>query len=160
MYFLIDGNNLAGELNLLDEKDFDEIVTDLIRDFIDESKKKAILVFDGNSQMGESFSENGLQIYYSANDSRYQSADDKIVDLAQELDPDEGITLVTSDNEIRIEIEALNREQDRRNDIQLLRCNEFKHSLIKDEDIEEEEDDSLSEKEIENINNELMEEWS
>ena len=158
MYYLIDANNLAGTMGLLEEKDFNEILIDLISDFLDDSRKKVILVFDSNSLMGDSFEEGRLKVIYGPRDEYYQSADDKIIEIAREEDPDEGMALVTNDNEIKDEVGVINKEQNRKNEIILISSDEFKMELGEEEIVSSDED-SLEEGEVEEINNELMEEW-
>ena len=159
MYYLIDGNNLAGELGLLEESDFNEILVDLLADFLEDNRKKVILVFDGNDLMGDSYEEDRLKVIYSPKDEHYQSADDKIVEIIREEDPDEGITLVTNDIEIKDEVGIINKEQNRKNEVLILGSTEFK-SELGEEDENTSSDDELEENEVAEINDELMEEWS
>ena len=158
MYYLIDGNNLAGAMGLLEEKDFNEILIDLILDFLDDNRKKIILVFDSNSLMGDSFEDGHLKVIYGPKDEYYQSADDKIVEIAREEDPDEGMALVTNDNEIKDEVVVINKEQNRKNEIVLIGSDEFRMELGEEEIVPSDKDD-LDGEEVEKINNELMEEW-
>ncbi len=161
MYYLIDGNNLAGAMGILEDRDFDENLIDLILEFLEDNKKKVILVFDGNDLMGESFEEDRLKVLYSPKDDHYQSADDKIVEIAREIDPDEGLILITNDNELREEVQIINREQNRKNDILFTSATEFKMEL--GEEVSEpnlENEDDFSEEEIVEVNEELMAEWS
>ncbi len=158
MYYLIDGNNLAGALGLLEENDFNEILIELLLDFLEDNRKKVILVFDSNSQMGDSFEEDRLKVIYSPRDEHYESADDKIIEIAREKDPDEGMVLVTNDNEIKEEVGIINKEQNRKNEILLISSSEFKMELGEEEIVSSNEDE-LEEEEKERINNELMGEW-
>ena len=158
MYYLIDANNLAGAMDLLEEKDFNEILIDLISDYLEDNRKKVILVFDSNSLMGDIFNDGRLKVIYGPRDEYYQSADDKIVEIAREEDPDEGMILVTNDNEIKDEVSVINKEQNRKNEIILISSDEFKMELREEEIILNTEEE-LGENEVEKINNELMEEW-
>ena len=158
MYYLIDGNNLAGALGLLDESDFNEILIELVEDFLDDNRKKVILVFDSNNSMGDYFEKERLKIIYSPRDKFYESADDKIVELARAEDPDEGLILVTNDIEIKNEIEVINKEQNRRNEIIILGSDEFK-SELGEEDVISNDDEELDDSDVDKINNELMREW-
>ena len=159
MYYLVDGNNVAGAMGLLEEKDFNEILIDLILEFLEDNRKKVILVFDSNETMGDSFEDGRLKVIYGPRDEYYNSADDKIIEIAREEDPDEGIILVTNDNEIKEEVGIINREQNRRNEIVLLSSNDFMVELGEEEPVDENESDELGEDEIEKINDELMAEW-
>lgn len=161
MYYLVDGNNLAGAMGILEDSDFDENLIDLFLEFLEDNKKKVILVFDSNNLMGESFEEDRLKVIYSPRDEHYQSADDKITEIARETDPDEGLVLVTNDNELREEVESINREQNRKNDILLTSSSEFKMEL--GEEVvanNSENEDDFTEEEVIEINEELMVEWS
>ncbi|MDA3840599.1 MAG: NYN domain-containing protein [Patescibacteria group bacterium] len=159
MYYLIDGNNLAGDLGLLEESDFNEILIDLLKDFLEDNRKKVTLVFDSNSQMGDSYEEDRLKVVYSPRDVHYASADDKIVEIAREEDPDEGIVLVTNDNEIKDEVGIINKEQNRKNEIILVSSSDFKMELGEEEVVSSNGDDELEEDEVAEINDELMSEW-
>jgi len=160
MYYLIDGNNLAGALGLLGESDFNEILIELIEDFLDDNRKKVILVFDSNNPMGDYFEKERLKIIYSPRDKYYESADDKIVEIAREEDPDEGLILVTNDIEIRDEISVINKEQNRKNEIMLLSSDEFKGELGEEDLIIGEDEEEMSDSDVDRINDELMQEWT
>ncbi|PLX20379.1 hypothetical protein C0584_06005 [Candidatus Parcubacteria bacterium] len=159
MYYLIDGNNLAGAMGLLEENDFNEILIDLIIEYLDENRKKVILIFDSNELMGDSYEEGRLRVIYSPRDEHYQSADDKIIELSQEMDPDEGLAVITNDNEIKEEISVLNKEQNRKNEIQLIDASEFMMELGEDSEDVLGSSDELEEEEVDEINDELAREW-
>lgn len=99
MIYIIDANNLAGKLHILDEPDFDKDLIALINNWIGEKKHKAHLVFDGVDIMGEKFPVGKVNVIYAPKDSHYQSADDKIIELVDELAlvAHEKIILVTDD---------------------------------------------------------------
>lgn len=79
MYYLIDGNNLAGKLKLLAEEDFGQKLISLIKKTI--GNKKIVLVFDSTDPMGDKYVDGAMTVVYSPKDNYYHSADDKILEI-------------------------------------------------------------------------------
>ena len=53
MNYLIDANNLAGSLDLLEEDYFDLLLCQRLSEWLGEKQKKIILVFDSLMPMGD-----------------------------------------------------------------------------------------------------------
>ncbi len=100
MPYLIDANNLAGTLNLLEENNFDEKLIKIIENFIKRYNKKIVLVFEGLDPMGDKVIENNLTIIRSPRDDYYKNADVKIIELIRTAEKPEQLVVITDDREI------------------------------------------------------------
>ncbi len=100
MPYLIDANNLAGKLDLLDEADFDQKLIKIIKEYISAYNKKITLVFEGRDPMGDKVVDGNLTIIYSPRDDYYKSADDKIIELINNEAMPEQLVVITDDREI------------------------------------------------------------
>ncbi len=103
MQYIIDANNLSGALEIINEKGFDKILIEKIKKYNEVKRKNIFLVFDGQDIMGDKYSFGKITIIYSPKDSFYKSADDKIVELAQDNPKQEKI-IITDDIEIKTTI--------------------------------------------------------
>jgi len=95
---IIDANNLAGKLQLLDKKDFDLILIKIIQDWNRLKNKRIVLVFDGFDVMGDKYEDKRIVIVRTPKDSYYRNADDKIIEIIKGVIEDS--TLITDDNEL------------------------------------------------------------
>jgi predicted RNA-binding protein with PIN domain len=84
MIYIIDANNLAGKLNLLGKNNFDQQLFVLIQAYAEGRSDQFILVYDGSDLMGDKIKKGNIIIVYTPRDSYYQSADDKIVEMAED----------------------------------------------------------------------------
>ena len=100
MPYLIDANNLAGKLDLLDEADFDQKLIKIIKEYIRRYNKKITLVFEGRDPMGDKVAEGNLTIIYSPRDDYYKNADVKIIELIRITEKPEQLVVITDDREI------------------------------------------------------------
>jgi len=100
MPYLIDANNLAGKLNLLDEADFDQKLIKIIKEYIKKYNKKITLVFEGIDPMGDKLVEGNLTIVRAPRDNYYKSADDKIIEMINNETNPEQLVVITDDREI------------------------------------------------------------
>jgi hypothetical protein len=161
MIFIIDANNLAGQLGLLSKKDFDRELISIIKIYLENKKISVFLVFDGRDDMGDKFKEGLLTIIYTPKDSYYKSADDKIIELVLSLQSKikDEIRVITDDREIINEVEKI---AENNNQIRILKASDFAAKLkIADEHSEDDEakDKNLSNEEIKKINDELLKIW-
>jgi predicted RNA-binding protein with PIN domain len=162
MIFIIDANNLAGQLGLLAHKDFDRELISVMKIYLENKKIKVFLVFDGRDNMGDKYEEGYLTIIYTPKDSYYKSADDKIIEIVLNLKSDDKdeIKVITDDREIIQEVEKIAGNNSK---IKILKATDFAIKLnglrkeIIDED--EEDDKNLSDNEVEKINRELLDIW-
>lgn len=161
MIFIIDANNLAGQLGLLAKKDFDRELISIIKIYLETKKIKVFLVFDGRDNMGDKYEEGLLTVIYTPRDSYYKSADDKIIEIVISLKSKvkDEVKVITDDREIINEVEKLagNNSQ-----IKIIKASDFAvklKSLIKDIGEDEENDKNLSGSEVEKINEELLDIW-
>ncbi len=165
MLHIIDANNLAGKLDLLDRRDFDIVLIDLIKEY--SQTKKFILVFDSTDPMGDKKVDNNVTIIYAPRDSYYRNADDKIIEIVLN-NKDEDLRVITDDIEIKEKIKKINLDE--KLDIELEQASDFAERLEKHfekdtsfyakfsaDKIDNKEE--LSDDEVSDINEELMKIW-
>lgn len=104
MNYIIDGNNLAGQIGLLKQEKFDKIIKAKIQAFFSVKKTQVFLVFDSSDPMGDACQEKNLRTIYTPKDNYYTSADEKIVEIVAQLLPQEEITVVTKDRELKNQV--------------------------------------------------------
>jgi predicted RNA-binding protein with PIN domain len=102
MPVIIDGHNLIGKMkgiSLADPDDEEKLVR-LLAQHLHDSRKKAIVVFDKGSDLDFVPSQKGprLRIIFAPRES---SADALIIDMIRRDPNPRGLTIVSSDNEIR-----------------------------------------------------------
>ena len=102
MPYLIDANNLAGSLDLLDEDDFDQKLIDIIKRYINAyNNKKIILVFEGIDPMGDKAFDGNLTVVRAPRDGDYyKDADVKIIEMINNAEKPEQLVVITDDREI------------------------------------------------------------
>jgi predicted RNA-binding protein with PIN domain len=100
MPYLIDANNLAGKLGILEQDDFDLKLISAIKQFIQKTNKKIILVFDGSDYWGDKKIEGNLTIVMAPKDNCCQSADDKIIEIIDNAEHKEQLVVITDDREL------------------------------------------------------------
>lgn len=109
MFYVIDGNNLAGKMELLYKDDWQQELIELLENYFANTRKEIILVFDSADPMGDKYRLKGITIIHAPKDEYYQSADDKIKELIQNhltrVNKSEKMMVVTDDIEIREEVE-------------------------------------------------------
>jgi len=150
MPYLIDANNLAGKLKILNNPGFDQELIALTKNYFTVKNKKAILIFDSNDPLGDRYSEDNLTIIYTPRDVVYQNADDKIIELMKNEKRPEDWIVITDD--MRIIDEA------QRYDIEVMLARDFAKEIVPSLEIDDDEDE-LDSAVIDSINNELMDEW-
>lgn len=159
MPYIIDANNLAGKLNLLNQTNFDQKLIKIIIEFNKSQTRKYILVFDSFDTMGDKITIGNVKIIYTPHDSYYKNADDKIFEVAQ-METNSGFTVITDDNELRERMEKLN--ENRTNKIRLMKATYFANQInnyFNNLNIQNKKIKQLSEKEKNNITDELMKIW-
>ncbi|MCK4554435.1 NYN domain-containing protein [Candidatus Parcubacteria bacterium] len=100
MPYLIDANNLAGKLDLLNEADFDQKLIKIIKKYIKRYNKKITLVFEGRDPMGDKLIDGNLTIIRAPRDDYYKNADVKIIELIRTTGKPEQLVVITDDREI------------------------------------------------------------
>ena len=128
MHYLIDANNLAGALHLLDEPHFDRKLIGLIQEYGFGRRDKYILIFDSGLVMGDKYVSSNVTVIYTPKDGYYKSADDKIYEQARSINENEIFTLVTDDIDLANNIEKLNSS--RRTKIIFLKARKFAALII------------------------------
>ena len=152
MPYLIDANNLAGRLKILNNSGFDQELITLAKSYFVPKNKKAILVFDSSDPLGDRYTEDNITVIYTPRDAIYDNADDKIIELMKgEKKPEDWI--VVSDD-MRIIDEA------QRYDVEVMLARDFARELLPAADVDDEEDEGLDSDTVNYINSELMDEWN
>lgn len=155
MHYIIDANNLAGKLKILDRENFDKELIVIIKEFFGAKKHRVDLVFDGRDNMGDKFADGNVNIIYTPRDNYYRNADDKIVELVN--NDDEGLEhgfvfVITDDLEL---IERVGKVSEK---IQIIRAGEFAKSIVLQSEVAEV-DAVLNSEEEDEITKEMFELW-
>ena len=100
MRYVIDGNNLAGKMDLLKEKEWQKELIYTLREYFAHSKKEIILVFDSNDPWGDKYPLSPLTVIHAPRDQYYRSADDKILELIEQAEKERELVVITDDLEI------------------------------------------------------------
>lgn len=153
---IIDGNNLAGKMDLLKEKNFDERLVSMIRAYNGTKQRKIFLVFDSLDVMGDRRAYGKLAVIYTPRDSFYNDADDKILELireAQKKPIKEEIIIVTDDIGIKKKAAILKCILKGSADF----ARELREELERQETVDEK--NNLGEEEMDDITNELLKKW-
>jgi hypothetical protein len=133
MLYIIDANNLAGQLGLLDRQDFDRILSSLVSDFFAGKQNEVVLVFDPRDSLGDRYHEDNLEIIYAPRDDFYHNADDKILELIKNHLADaefkKEIRVVTNDIELRNKIKLAMGDSPIGWRVKLIRADDFAHEL-------------------------------
>ena len=171
MHYIIDANNLAGQLKMLGEENFDKKLINKIKNFNSGKKRRITLVFDGHEQMGDKVAVSKfITAIYSPKDKYYKCADDKIIELVgtsrdlslHNLSPEKDeVTVITDDLGIIKEVEKISEKSE--NKIRIIKATAFAQRLMEKQCVKEEENDDenrgLNEEEIDNINEDLLKIW-
>lgn len=154
MINIIDANNLAGKLGLLGESNFDQKLIRLLANY---KKSKYILVFDGRDNVGDKYVRENITVIYTPKDSYYKSADDKIIELAEDyLESDEEVKLITDDLEIIKKVQKIIDDKGAKIIFEKAsRLAEKINDYIKNK----QEEKRLDDREINNINSEFLNTW-
>ena len=170
MFYIIDGNNLAGRLGLIGQENFDKTVVSLIKDFMRRHPSvEVMVVFDGRDLMGDRAMDGNLTIIYTPRDDQYEGNADRMIaerTIALVIDnkfkafaPKE-IELVTDDSGIREELKDLVADRS----IRIIWTNDFAGKLnfgseADDVKIVDDGKRGLKKDEQDKINQELLNFW-
>jgi hypothetical protein len=154
MIHIIDANNLAGKLDLLDEEDFDKILVSIIKQYKPGKNHEFVLVFDSNDPLGGKIKDGRITIVYTPRDNYYKDADDKILEIAESLNEND-VIVITDDIEIKEKVKKINL--DKNLNIKQKNSTEFALELSKEDFVDI--DSKLSKDDEEEINKELLEIW-
>ncbi len=179
MNYIIDANNLAGKLNLLEEDNFDKKLISIIKEWLGEKQKTIVLVFDSLYPLGDKISLGNIEIIYSPRDNHNSSADDMILEIfsqwalaRQKNREDEGFSLniikkiakndlVFVSDDIDLRNEVVNIKENINKNIKLMYNDEFIRIMNRKSDMKKEEDGfrNLDDDSVEKINKELLNIW-
>ncbi len=167
MMYIIDANNLAGKIGILEEESFDKILLDTISEHFSNNNCDVFLVFDSSDPMGDKKEEKGIKVIFAPKDgNNYLCADDKILEIVknnlESFDFKEEISVVTDDNELKQKILMLAEETECQDRVHLLACSEMVEKINKSaEGVNDDffEPRELEEQDQEEINEELKEIW-
>ena len=164
MIYIIDANNLAGKLGILFQDSFDKEMIGIMKDYFVGKKMKIVLVFDSNEPMGDKIVDDNVEIIYTPRDNYYNSADDKILEIAiNEINSGAGnnqITVVTDDIDLRESVQAAADKKDY--SINLIRSTDFAFKILnkkRQEDYVLEDERGLDIEDEDRITKDLMKRW-
>lgn len=164
MIYIIDANNLAGKLGILFQDSFDREMIKIMKDYFVGKKMKIVLVFDSNEPMGDKIIDDNVEIIYTPRDNYYNSADDKILEIAiNEINSGAGnnqITVVTDDIDLRESVQAAADKKDY--SINLIRSTDFAFKILNKKRQEEyvlEDERGLDAEDEERITKDLLGRW-
>lgn len=153
MEYIIDANNLAGKLEILQEEDFDVLLIKKIKEFFDKNRCRVLLVFDSADPMGDKYKEGNIEVIYTPKDDHYTSADDKILELVRDWESREELTVVTDDRGLTDKLDDL----ENRNRIHIKKATDIgKKMEARDRQPEKTDKDELTDQDVEKINQELL----
>jgi predicted RNA-binding protein with PIN domain len=160
MIHVIDGNNLAGKLKILSQKNFDKSLVIRLKDYYQRKKINVYLVFDGRDSLGDRSEQGYLTIIFSPQDRYYESADDKIVEIVGNLSAStkDDITLITSDRELISRAQNKAKRQGKK--LILTSSDKFAEKLIQEPIAAKNSKDELDSSAVEKINQELLDLWT
>lgn len=160
MMYIIDGNNLAGKLDLLRGENCNQKLEEILSEYFVNTKKEVIIVYDSVDPLGDKYMKGKLQVIYSPRDGYYSSADDKIIELINS-NKDRNMTVVSDDIEIRMKTERLNNKgygnisSYKASDL----ASDIKEHKTRQENKEIDNNKGLSNDKINEINEELKQYW-
>lgn len=168
MICVVDANNLAGKLGLLDEPEFDKLLAEIAGEYFSRREMEAFLVFDSNDPMGDKVKEGNMNIVMAPRGERpYSCADDKILEIIEKKinsdDFKDEITVVTDDNELKDRVSELAEGSGLANSIHLLSCAAMAERINKvSEGVNDEyfAEEKLSDDEEREVNDELRDIWN
>jgi len=164
MIFIIDANNLAGKLELLDEDNFDQKLICQIKDYFYNKNNEVILIFDSLDMMGNKIVQDNLTIIYTPRDNYYKDADDKVLEIvANFLRKDslkEEITVISDDIELSENILKEIKDSENEGKVKIVKSTIFAEKMFlvdnKEEVVEKEE---LLQEDVDDLKKELLEKW-
>jgi hypothetical protein len=161
MLYIIDANNLAGQLGLLERQDFDTILPALVEDFFAGKNNEAVLVFDPRDSLGDRYRQGNLEIIYTPRDNFYRNADDKVLEIIKnhlaDVEFKKEIRVVTNDTELRDKIKLAMDGSPIGWRVKLIRADDFANEIEQKLSYS----DEAEEKEIDDpgLNEELLKIW-
>lgn len=168
MRYIIDAYNLAYALadnNVFarlpaTKEDTDKRLINIIREWLGDKNNEVTLVFDGRDCLGDKIKQGNLTIVYAPRDNYYQSADNKILEIAETISSEPfrpELIIVTDDGGIKTKIEKI--AGDKGKNIKLESTAEFTRRLRKNEKNEKLEKEEFDRNNIKEINEELLKVW-
>lgn len=153
MVYIIDANNLAGQMGLLGRDGFDEELVGLVKKWSETKRCPVFLVFDSLEPMGDKARDGNLVVVRAPRDGYYRTADDKIKELARQYER-QGVILVTNDLEMVKEL----RKDDQKEKFQH-KTTDFLTDRISRASGPAKSKDDLSQKTKDKLEDELLDLW-
>lgn len=167
MFYIIDGNNLAGKIGLLGQVDFDKMLASRLRDFFGLKRHKVILVFDSNDFMGDRSAEGNIEIIYTPRDGFYKNADDKVLEVVINFLADEDfkeeVCVVTDDLDLQEKVRLAIAYHAKKRRVKIEQSTDFAARMKAAADFEAQKglsDKSPAEEESSDLNAELLRIWN
>lgn len=170
MLYIIDGNNLAGELGLLEQKEFDLELARIVGDYFLKKQIDVFLVFDSDIRMGDKREAGNIRIIYTPRDDYYDGADDKIVEIVEMVNgfkhnylklnfPVDGVKIITSDIELRAKISRVFVKNKGYIPIELIRSDEFVKKIDRQKPLPAIDEKYIGGRKKTELNRELLDLW-
>jgi hypothetical protein len=166
MIYIIDGNNLAGQMKLLEQKVFSDILFARLKSFFKNKACRVFLVFDSVDFMGDRFKDGFFEVVYTPRDNFYASADDKILEIAENFltgeDLKEDVAVITDDVDLQGKIKLLIAYNAKKNRVKMIRATDFSRTVIRWEDNQSTvglTDKTEAELDADDLNAELLKIW-
>jgi hypothetical protein len=157
MNYLIDANNLAGAMDILDDPNFDELLIETMENFNTDKQRSIFLVFDGIDNMGDKYNaKNNVVVIRSPRDDHYKTADDKIIEMFHNNECGNEPIIVTDDIELKNSIKKISESMSIK--VTLIQATDFAARLK--EPNYQNSDKILSQKSKQKINDELLDLWT
>ena len=145
-------------MGLLEEDNFDWLLINIIKDYF--KGKEVILIFDGLDSLGDKIIKGKLTVIYTPKDEYYNSADDKILEIAENLIKKDEIKIISDDRQLKEKLGKISQDNyksfffESAGDLaEKIKLKEAKRKSQFDES------DELSQDEQEEINNDLLKIW-
>ena len=161
MIYIIDANNLAGKLNLLKDDDFDKRLIKIIEDYNYGKGRKIFLVFDGTDRLGDKYTSGNITVIRAPKDDFYKTADDKIIELAQDIIASVKDDLMVITDDLGIMDLVIKNNLDNKRKIKMMKATSFAEKLnwLRDKRLDEDDEKKLDKKETDKLNSELLKIW-
>lgn len=162
--YIIDANNLAGKLKVLGEEQWQQELIRLTGRYFTRTKKQVFLVFDGGDRWGDKYRYDSIVVIHAPKDDHCSCADDRIVELMDDILYRGGgeVVVVTDDIGIREEVKKRQqrKEAPAKNESASTMAVLLREHELSSEDSGVDNKGGLENDDMEEINRELRQYWN